>query len=334
MEAIRFNQAAFILDTSQPKIAAIPRVEAPNFYEDAAVFMDTIISLVLYGGRAKEASEAVFAVFKRIEKLCSRFDPTSEVSEVSQAAGYEPVPISKELFQLLTMGKDLSALFEGNFDITIGPVSSLWQVGYKTGRRPAAAQLQEARALVDYRKLHLASGAAFLSEKGMMLDLGGLAKEYALYEACRILPDFGVTAGLINAGGDICTSGVKPDQSQWRVGIEHPRRPGELIAEVTLDQWDTVETSGDYRRFFVEAGSCYSHIFDPTTGLQPGGLASVSLIYRQADQKLKLPSCAFLALGIEKSLVFLENFPGVEAFFITQEGKTVATDGLIPHMDF
>ena len=134
---------------------------------------------------------------------------------------------------------------------------------YRRGKRriPSEEEIEKAKVLIDYRHIEIGERSVFLKEKGMSLDLGGIAKEYALHKAAALAERMGECSMMIDAGGDICVVGNKPDGSAWRLGIQHPRQRSTLIATVALGSEDTVETSGDYRRFLLKDGLMQSHIF-------------------------------------------------------------------------
>jgi thiamine biosynthesis lipoprotein len=160
----------------------------------------------------------------------------------------------------------------------------------------------------------------------MILDLGGIAKRYAIEKAQEKLRAKGIRSALINAGGDISVIGNKPDGTPWRIGVQHPRKPDGLLAKITLDQWNTVETSGDYQRYFIKDGVRYAHIIDPHTGLQPQEIASVTLVSK--DNSADIRSSAVFVLGINKGLELLKQHPGTEAIIVATDGRIIVTPGL------
>jgi len=186
--------------------------------------------------------------------------------------------------------------------------------------------------LVDYRKIQIdvTKNTVFLSSAGMKLDLGGVAKDFALNNAAKILKNHGVKSALINAGGDIQVVGNKPDGTPWRIGIQDPRNSQGVIAKVALNPWNTLQTSGDYQRYFLKDGVRYAHILDPKTGRQPTEVASVTLVYNDYDvyEHGGIASSGFIVLGVDKGMEALQKFAGVEAIFVTTDGRVVVTPGL------
>lgn len=304
-------------------------LQPPKPYQETQFLLDTVIEITAYGPDAEPAVKAAFAEFKRIQKLSDRFDDNSQITAVNRAAGRQPVKVDPDVLAMLQEAKGVSAKVDGAFDVTIGALTDLWGIGHKGEFVPTAAEIEAVLPLVDYRQIVLdeAAQTAYLPRPGMQLDIGGIGKGYAIDKAAAVLAAHGVKSALINAGGDVRAIGNKPDGKPWRIGVQHPRQSDGMIAKLALSEWDTMETSGDYQRYFMKDGVRYAHILDPKTGQQPRELASVTLVYR-APQAKDIASSAFMVLGLERSLEMLKRFPGVEAIFVTAEGRVVVTPGL------
>lgn len=304
-------------------------LQPPKPYQETQFLLDTVIEITAYGPEAEPAVKAAFAEFKRIQKLSDRFDDNSQITAVNRAAGRQPVKVDPVVLAMLQEAKGVSAKVDGAFDVTIGALTDLWGIGHKGEFVPTAAEIEAVLPLVDYRQIVLdeAAQTAYLPRPGMQLDIGGIGKGYAIDKAAAVLAAHGVKSALINAGGDVRAIGNKPDGKPWRIGVQHPRQSDGMIAKLALSEWDTMETSGDYQRYFMKDGVRYAHILDPKTGQQPRELASVTLVYR-APQAKDIASSAFMVLGLERSLEMLKRFPGVEAIFVTAEGRVVVTPGL------
>lgn len=304
-------------------------LQPPKPYQETQFLLDTVIEITAYGPDAEPAVKAAFAEFKRIQKLSDRFDDNSQITAVNRAAGRQAVKVDPDVLAMLQEAKGVSAKVDGAFDVTIGALTDLWGIGHKGEFVPTAAEIEAVLPLVDYRQIVLdeAAQTAYLPRAGMQLDIGGIGKGYAIDKAAAVLAAHGVKSALINAGGDVRAIGNKPDGNPWRIGVQHPRQSDGMIAKLALSEWDTMETSGDYQRYFMKDGVRYAHILDPKTGQQPRELASVTLVYR-APQAKDIASSAFMVLGLERSLEMLKRFPGVEAIFVTAEGRVVVTPGL------
>ena len=301
----------------------------PKPYKETQFLMDTIIEITAYGPGSEQAVKAAFGEFKRIHDLANQFDPNSQLAKINDQAGKSKVSVDPELVHLLKRAKDLSAQVEGAFDFSIGPLTELWGIGRKGDFVPTQAEINALLPLVDYRLVEVdeVHNTVYLPKPGMRLDLGGIAKGYATDKAVEKLKAMGVKSALVNAGGNVRVIGVKPDGAPWRIGIQHPRRSEDIIAKLALTDWDTLQTSGDYQRFIERNGVRYAHILDPRTGRQPQEVASVTVALNNSTDGDVL-STALFVMGVERGMQLLQKFPGVEAVFVTQDGRVVTTPGL------
>lgn len=297
-------------------------------YKETQFLMDTVIEITAYGPNAKEAVTEAFGEFKRIQKIGDKFDTDSQVAQLSRAAGISPVTVDPDLAIMISRAIRMSQLSQGKFDITVGALTELWGIGQKGDYVPLQQAIDQVLPLVDYRQISLdtANNTVFLPKRGMILDLGGIAKRYAIEKAQEKLLAKGIRSALINAGGDISVIGNKPDGTPWRIGVQHPRKTDGLLAKIRLDQWNTVETSGDYQRYFIKDGVRYAHILDPHTGWQPQEIASVTLVSQNNSADIR--SSAIFVLGVDKGLELLKQYPGTEAIIATTDGRIIVTPGL------
>lgn len=253
-----------------------------------------------------KAAATVEAETRRIEAHFSRYRPDSMVSRINQAAGKQAVVLDAETAALLDFADHCYRASGGVFDITSGALRQLWaQAGSLAAplaasatrhRLPDAAALARVCALIGWEKLvwQRAHGetSIFLPQPGMEIDLGGLGKEYAADRAATLLRQQGLSAALLNFGGDLHACGPWPDGSPWQVGIAHPRQPGALLATLPLFQGG-LASSGDYARCLLIDGVRYSHLFDPRSGYPVRGLASATVL---ADTCLVAGALASIAL--------------------------------------
>lgn len=301
----------------------------PKPYKETQFLMDTIIDITAYGPGAEEAVKASFAEFQRLHTLTNSFDENSQVSKINQMAGKGKVVVDPDLVYIVNHSRELSSKIEGTFDVSIGPLTQLWGIGRKGEYIPSQVEVEKALALVNYRIIEVdnTQNTIYLPKAGMLLDLGGIAKGYAVDKVIEILKAKGITSALVNAGGDVRVIGNKPDGKPWRIGVQHPRQSDGVIAKLALSEWDTMETSGDYQRFIMKDGIRYSHILDPRTGWQPRQIASVTTINTSSTDGDILGTGIFI-LGVEKGLQLLKQFPGNEAIIVTNDGQIIITPGL------
>jgi thiamine biosynthesis lipoprotein len=276
--------------------------------------MWTQFQIIVYASDQATAEASSRAAFERIDaldRIMSDYQPTSELMRLCQKAGGDPVPVSEELFYVLSKAQEVSKLSEGAFDVTVGPVIQLWRRTRKTQVLPDPEQLAKARALVGYDKMHLDAKARTvqLTTPGMLLDLGGIAKGYAADEAQKVLKQHGIARALVAAGGDIAVSGPPPDAEGWSIAIE-PLDPSDEKSTRTLLLHDAgVSTSGDANQYVEIDGKRYSHIIDPRTGMALIGRQSVTVVAPNgitADSMTKV----VMVLGPERGLAIIDQTEG------------------------
>lgn len=302
---------------------------APKPYKETQFMMDTVIEITAYGPKAEPAVKAAFAEFRKYQDLSDRFNPDSQVAEINRMAGKQAVQADPVLIRMVLDSKAAAAKLGGLFDISVGALTELWGVGHKGEFIPSEEEIKRTLTLVDYRLVLVdeGKGTIYLAREGMAIDLGGIAKGYATDRAVEVLKAQGVTSALINAGGNVRVIGNRPDGKAWRVGVQHPRNSDGVAAKLALTDWDTMETSGDYQRYFLKDGIRYSHILDPRTGRQPRTVASVTMVSKDSTDGEFLGKALFI-LGPDKGRELLRQFPGNEAIFIDLDGKVTFTDGL------
>ena len=285
----------------------------------------TIISVSLYGNPDDAVFAKIFDRLHQIDAWMSDFSPNSEISRVSQKAGLGPVKVSPETLTVVKHALAESALTGGIFDPTIGPVTHLWDVGGDHPKVPSAGARSAALALVNWKDVQVDDTAATvaLAKPGMILDLGGVAKGFAMDEALRIAQESGVKTGIFNMGNSsIGFLGKKPNGKPWKVGIQNPFQPNSTYF-ATIEGFDmTVETSGPYEKFFIQEGKRYHHIMDPRTGAPAdSGLEQVTLVL-PLDTKLAdgLSTSCFI-LGLKKGMALIESLPDAAAVFVTTDRR-------------
>jgi thiamine biosynthesis lipoprotein len=248
------------------------------------------------------------------------------VAAVGLLAGLRPVPVEPELMQVLAQAQGVSQRSGGAFDVTIGSVGR-WDFAAGNPRMPSAAHISSHLPDVDYRNLVLdqAGGTAYLTRRGMRIDLGGIAKLYILNSAMDIIRQFGIENALINGGGDVIAIGGAAARP-WRVGIRDPRQPDRLLG--ALDVRDGfVASSGDYERFFMRGGRRYHHVLDPRTGYPTQAAHGVTLVGANLASVNGLGAAA-MVLAPRAARDLLSGTPGVEALIAGSDGDLWMTPGM------
>jgi FAD:protein FMN transferase len=300
-----------------------------NIAEKNSFHMGTIISEKIYGENAEKAADDVMERIKQLDSMMTVNSPGSEIDKLNEMAGKDKVRLSSESIYVLENAKKFSELYEGAFDVTVGPLVKAWGVITDHPRVPAQDEINSLLKLVDYKDINIDSknNTAMLAREGQSVDLGGIAKGYAGDEAIKILKEDGIKSGYISLGGNIVVLGNKPDGTPWNIGIQNPRAEnGKYIGIVKVSD-KAVVTSGDYQRYFEEDGVRYHHILDPKTGYPSNsGLISTTII---TDKSIDADALAkTFVLGLDKGMKFIESLNGVEAIFVTSDKKVYITKGL------
>jgi len=292
--------------------------------------MGTLVAITAVGRTQEEANAAMTAGFqevKRLEQLLSTWIPDSELSQVNAAAGRSAVRVSLETMVLVRKSLQVAEMTEGAFNIAIGPAVDAWNISAEP-RLPTAEELAALKPLIDLQHVHtdVWERTIYLEKPGMRVDVGGIGKGYAADQAVLVMKKAGAMAGVVALSGDIKTFGRLPDGGAFRVGIQHPRKEGEIFAEIDL-QDEAISTAGDYERFFEKDGIQYHHILDPRT-LQPArGCQSVSVIAKEGIWADGLDTGIFV-LGAERGMELVEQLEGIEAIIVDRNGRVLISSGL------
>ena len=280
--------------------------------------MDTVMNLTVYGDRAEDAVEAAMKRVGEIETLSSSYLSDSDVSKINAEAGTSAVVVSPEVLKMVQTAVQYEKITGGAFDITLGPLISLWGIGTDHKNVPSQAEIDRALALVGSDKIQIseAKRTVMLSQPGMSIDLGGIAKGFAADEILRIFQEYGIQSALINLGSSsIYALGNKPDGSSWTVAIRHPLDEGAYLCVVQLTD-QALSTSGDYERYFIQNGKRYHHIFDPATGYPAdAGIMSSTIVIdgKESDCCILadiLTKAAFV-FGAKRGFAVLDGLAGV-----------------------
>lgn len=296
---------------------------APQPVVRSGVALDTVVTVTLYEPADAALLDVAFDTIAHYEALLSRTREDSDVARINAASG-TMASVDGDTAALLALCRQYGELTGGALDVTIAPVMDVWGFGTDHAAVPPDDRLTAARMQVDFRGLTVEGQTAGVS-KGQALDLGAAAKGYIADRVAAVLRAQGVTAALLDLGGNIVAVGNKQGKS-FRVGVRDPFNDTALADTVAVaDQ--AVVTSGVYERGFEQQGVWYHHILDPATGYPAdNGLASVTVVCEQAVVADMLSTACFV-LGPQEGLALAASQPGVEALFITQDGERMATDG-------
>jgi thiamine biosynthesis lipoprotein len=306
-----------------------------EWYSREEAIMGTSVRVELWHDDADAARAAMSAVMdemRRIDATMSPYKPDSELLRINREAALKPVPISQETYDLIAHSIEFSKLSDGAFDITFSSVGYMYN--YREHVKPTDAQIAEALPGISYRHLRLDPTARTIrfDRAGVRIDLGGIAKGYAVDNCIAILKGRGITNAIVTAGGDSRLLGDKRGRP-WNVGIRDPRRRGAVVAVLPLAD-TAISTSGDYERFFEEDGVRYHHIINPKTGKSAQGVRSVTVIAPNGLTTEGLTKSVFvkgpkegmrLIESLKKNVEAMKN---VEAIVIDDNGKMYYSPGL------
>ena len=266
---------------------------------------------------AQELLADVMSEMRRIESAYSPYIEDSELSRLNRLAARRPVRVTKELWQLLRAARRVSELSEGAFDITYASAGRLYD--YRAGQRPVGETLEVALEAINYRHVVLSRRQRVrFAHPGVYIDLGGIAKGYAVDRCIELLRAHGIKQGMVAAGGDSRIIGDRNGRP-WTVGVQDPRDATRMVALLPLAD-TAVSTSGDYERFFVEDGTRFHHIIDPTDGDSAREMRSVTILGDEGVFTDALSTAVFV-LGLDAGLALINRLPGVDAVVVDGAGK-------------
>ncbi|MER2493696.1 FAD:protein FMN transferase [Catenovulum sediminis] len=299
-----------------------------NWHTESFAVMGTTAQVELWHQDTKRAQQLIQQVkdeMTRIEQSMSPYKPNSELSRINRLAYQQAIETNVELFQLLIKAQEVANISQGAFDISFASVGFMYD--YRAKKRPLQQQIQQYLPSINYQSIQLdntTKTVRFLNPN-IKIDLGGIAKGYAVKHCIAILKQQGVTSALISAGGDTQLLGDKQGR-EWTVAIQHPRAKNKQAVLLPLKN-EAISTSGDYERYFIQNGERVHHILNPKTGHSANGLVSVSVIGSDAVMTDALSTTLFV-LGLKAGMHLIESMPDYQAVMITPELRMHFSSGL------
>lgn len=307
-------------------IAILTGCSQKPYQKETRVMMGTFVEITC---QDKAAMDAAFEEIKKIENIANKFEQASEISRLNKNG---EIKAGADFLNLIKESKKYYALSSGAFDITVSPLVDIWKNKIKEAQEknsesllPAKDELLDKLGLVGSDKIFINENESLVKftqaplggQAGMSIDLGGIAKGYAVDKAVLRLKALGINSALVNAGGNIYCLGRK-GKHKWHIGIRHPRNPAKLLFYLDLEN-QAVATSGDYEQYFMLAGKRYSHIINPKTGYPvDNNLVSVTIIAEEATSADALSTAVFV-LGKEEGIRLMQKLNNVEARIITSK---------------
>ena len=308
----------------------VSRPSHAEWFGEAQAHMGTEVSVYLWHDdpeAGQMAVDAIFAEVVRLDRLMSTYKEDSRISEINRNAADGPVAAGDELFHLIRRSLDISVLTHGAFDITYDSVGQHYD--FRERRRPDAQTVAEEVGRINYELVEtnqIDTTVRFL-QQGVRINLGGIAKGYAVERGIAIARRHGVRNARVTAGGDTRLLGDRLGQP-WMVGIQNPRNDDEVAITIPLEN-EAISTSGDYERFFIEDGERYHHIIVPSTGAPAGEVHSATIIGPDAVITDALSTSVFV-MGVDQGLRLIAALPDYEGIVIDAQGQMFYSDGLRP----
>ncbi len=271
--------------------------------------------------KANQYIDTAVSEIQRIERLISSWDPASQTSEINRNAGIKPVVVDPELYNLISRALKISEITDGAFDISYASMDKIWKFDGSMSSMPSEEAIRNSVSKVGYQNIILdpEDHSVFLKKEGMKIGFGAIGKGYAADKAKDLLRSQGVTAGIINASGDMNTWGTQPNGDTWKVAITNPLNKEHAFALLPLED-RAVVTSGDYEKFVKFNGVRYSHIINPKTGYPATGIISATVFAPKAELADALATSVFV-MGIETGIDRINQLPGIDCIIVDTNGK-------------
>ncbi len=302
-----------------------PGRKAKKFSQTEFIF-GTVVNLTVYDEDGSSLDGA-FRLCRNYENMLSSTVEGSDIWRINNAGG-KSVAVSSETAELIKLSIEYSVLTDGAFDITIAPLSALWNFSGDTPKVPSQDSISALLPLVDYRNISVDGNTVTVPE-GVSIELGAIAKGYISDRLFEYFENADVSAALINLGGNIAVVGSKPDGSPWQIGIRDPNGDySDYIGTLSYENTSIV-TSGIYERCFKQDGISYHHLLSSKNGYPVNNdIASVTIICRSGADADALSTSLYL-MGFDKGFEFAQDSSDFEAVFVLRNGETHKTDGVI-----
>jgi len=276
--------------------------------------------------RANKLIQSVVDEMNRIDQLMSPYIESSQLSQLNKLAGEQAVKVSHELFDVIKQSVYFSTLSDGAFDITFASVGFYYD--YRDNKFPSDAIIENTKPLINYQSLVLddTHNTIAFKKSGVKVDLGGIAKGYAVDKCIELLKKADVSHAFVQAGGDSRLLGDKRGRL-WSIGIQHPRQKNKVLTQLPAENV-AISTSGDYERFFIHNDERIHHIIDPSTGRSSKQSISVTVIANDSITADALSTSVFV-LGAEKGLALINSLDDVSAIIINNNGKLFYSSDLM-----
>lgn len=294
---------------------------------DGRLAMGTLLEITLYApaaAPARETLDELFGLAREMDASLSRYDPESELSKLNLAAGRGPALVGPELARILEASVAYSRLTRGTFDVTVGPLVALWTRAGESGVAPSARAIAQARSLVGADQIRVEGSRAALAREGVSVDLGGIAKGWALDRMLPLLRERGIERALLDFGqSSLWALGAPPGAAGWRLLA---RGPGDTVLGVLTLSDQALSVSGSLGQWVEIGGRRYGHVLDPRSGL-PLERRRQALVVAPEAALAEALSKALLILGEREGIALVAAQPGCDGMLVDADGGSWETPG-------
>jgi thiamine biosynthesis lipoprotein len=301
-------------------------------YKHTCKLMGNTFEITVVANDEKWAHEKIDSAvdeIRRIEKLLTTFDENSQTNLINRMAGIEPVPVDREVFELIKRSLKISRVTDGAFDITYGSIDKrLWNFDRTMTSLPDAETAKQAVRLINYQNVLLneQAGTVLLKEKGMRIGFGGIGKGYAADMARNLLVKAGVQSGIVNASGDLVAWGKQANKEPWTIGIAHPDHARSAFSWLNISDL-AIATSGNYEKYVLIDGKKYSHTINPKTGMPVTGIKSVTIIspYAEIADAMATP---VMVMGVKAGIDLINQIQHIGCIIVDDNNNIYTTKNI------
>lgn len=280
--------------------------------------------------------------YHKLFDIYNNYDGINNIKTINDNAGIKPVTVDREILNLLDFSVNVYELTDGKVNVAMGSVLEVWH-DYRTAgmqkpdlaRVPDRSELEQADRYTDIGRMKIARNAStvYLTESSMKLDVGAVAKGYAVGKLCGFLKERGVNSAIVSAGGNVQTMGTRADGAPWRVGIQNPDTSSKnmYLHALRLEDMSLV-TSGTYQRFYTVDGVRYHHIINPDTLMPWNEYQAVTILCRDSAMADALSTAVF-NMPLEQGQALIESMEDTEAFWVMPDGEEISSSGFEAYLD-
>ena len=315
--------------TTEVNENGLPIVKEPTSITET--MLHTVVQMQVYHEGVEDVMQEAIDYMAEMETLLSTNVEGSDVYRINRNAGIEPVEVQPETMEIIKRSIQIAEESDGLFDISIGVLTDLWQIGSDDARVPEESEIIEAVNLIDYEKISIdeENMTVMLEEEGMSLELGGISKGYIGSGIVEIFEENNITTAIINLGGNVVVMGTSPsNEDGWNVGVQDPDEVrGEIVGTQRVIN-AAIVTSGIYERYLEVDGTKYHHIMDPRTGYPLDNEISGVTVFAPTSFDGDSYSTALFLMGIEEGIEFINSKDGFEVAYVDKEGGVHLSAGI------